>query len=91
RANLIRFNFLAEREAFTRTETGHYHLNVVRMKTASQELAGRILQLQGDGDLEGVRALEKQYGTLSSTLTSDLSRVEAGGVPVDVIFQHANK
>ncbi|MBF0627733.1 MAG: Zn-dependent hydrolase [Magnetococcales bacterium] len=89
RANLIRFNFLREAGAFVRNEQGRYHLKMERMRAAVRELSRRILMLQGDGDLEGVRALEKRYGHLSEELLADLRRVEAAGVPVDVVFQPA--
>ncbi|MEO5347476.1 MAG: hypothetical protein H7834_14030 [Magnetococcus sp. YQC-9] len=87
RANLIRFNYLAERGAFERDEEGRYRVHVERMRAAASELAGVILKLQGDGDQEGVRALENGYGTLSATLIADLLRVEAAAIPVDVVFK----
>ncbi|MBF0262051.1 MAG: Zn-dependent hydrolase [Magnetococcales bacterium] len=89
RANLIRFNFLAEQGAFTRDDEGRYRVDTERMRAASRELAGLILRLQGDGDLEGVRMLEKRHGTLSATLIADLQRVEAAAIPIDVVFKSA--
>ncbi|WP_420904137.1 dipeptidyl-peptidase 3 family protein [Candidatus Magnetaquiglobus chichijimensis] len=89
RANLIRFNFLAEHGAFTRSDEGRYRVDTERMRAASRELAGLILRLQGDGDLEGVRTLEKRHGTLSATLIADLQRVEAASIPIDVVFKSA--
>lgn len=86
RANLIRFNYFQEQKVFVRSQTGRYHVDMGRMKTASQTLADRILRLQGDGDQVGVRALEKQYGTAGAELLADLQRVEGLGIPVDVVF-----
>ncbi|MEO5331594.1 MAG: hypothetical protein H7839_06185 [Magnetococcus sp. YQC-5] len=86
RANLIRFNYLLERQAFIRHKDGHYHVDIRRMKEALQELAGLILRLQGECDAEGVAAWEKQYGTPGPELTADLRRMEAKGIPADVVF-----
>ncbi|MBF0417157.1 MAG: Zn-dependent hydrolase [Magnetococcales bacterium] len=89
RANLIRFNFLSEQGAFTRSDEGRYRVDTGRMRAASRELAGLILKLQGDGNLQGVRILEKHYGTLSASLIADLQRVEAAAIPIDVVFKSA--
>ncbi|MBF0270640.1 MAG: Zn-dependent hydrolase [Magnetococcales bacterium] len=86
RANLIRFNFLQAGGAFARDRQGRYRVDVARMREASRELASRILILQGNGDLNGVRELERRYGTLSAELLADLRRVEEAGIPVDVAF-----
>src|SRR5690606_36520111 len=47
RANMLRFNFFAERGAFVRDkETGKYHVDVEKMRAASDELAGKLLTVQ---------------------------------------------
>ncbi|MBF0613657.1 MAG: Zn-dependent hydrolase [Magnetococcales bacterium] len=87
RANLIRFNFLREAGAFERDDWGYYRVNIPRMRVASQELARRILMVQGNGDLAGVRELERHFGVLTADLLVDLRRIEEQTIPVDVVFQ----
>ncbi|MBF0162301.1 MAG: Zn-dependent hydrolase, partial [Magnetococcales bacterium] len=87
RANVIRFNYLREKGAFTRNATGRYRVDLARMKAASAELAQHLLRLQGDGDAPGVRALEQQYGKRDEALLADLRRMEGAGIPFDVVFQ----
>lgn len=50
KANMIRFNFFKEKEAFTKTEKGTYKVNFAKMETAMKELSELILTLQGNGD-----------------------------------------
>lgn len=88
RANIVRFNFFAERGAFTRdARTGRYRVNKERMRAAVEELAARILRLQGDGDYEGAKRWMDEAGTMPATLRADLERVNSLGIPVDVVFE----
>ncbi|MBF0181647.1 MAG: Zn-dependent hydrolase [Magnetococcales bacterium] len=89
RANLIRFQYLREQGAITRTAGGRYRADLERMESASRGLAERILRLQGDGDAEGVRALERRYGVVSPELAADLRRVEDLAIPTDVAFEES--
>lgn len=88
RANVAAMNFLERRGAFTRdAATGRYRVNVERMQSAANELAQTILTLQGNGDYDGVGAFQREYGTISPTLKSDLDRLNARGIPVDIVYQ----
>ena len=53
-ANMVRFNFFADRGAFTRDAQGHYRVDMPTMRRAVDELSGVLLKLQGDGDYAGV-------------------------------------
>lgn len=88
RANLVRYNFFAERGAFTREETtGLYRIDPEKLAAASQALSERILTLQGDGDYDAVAAFVDQYQVIGSTLQADLDRVAAAGIPVDIVYE----
>ena len=88
KANLIRFNFFKERDAFTRDdETGTYQIDFDKTKAASNELSRAILTLQGDGDYDGVAAFVAKYGVVDSVLQGDLDRLASAGIPVDIIYQ----
>ena len=87
RANIAAMNFLERRGAFTRESNGRYRVNFARMQEATDELARTILVLQGNGDYDGVGRFTEQYGTISSTLQSDLERLNARGIPVDIVYE----
>ncbi|MEQ8240102.1 MAG: Zn-dependent hydrolase [Cyclobacteriaceae bacterium] len=87
KANMIRFNFFEEKEAFTRTEEGKYKVNFEKMKAASNDLSALILKLQGDGDYKGVDALVKEKGKIGTQLQADLDRLSEMNIPVDVVFE----
>jgi hypothetical protein len=57
------------------------------MRAAVDTLAGQILRFQGDGDYAAVKEFMATRATLSPTLRADLARLEAKGVPVDVVFE----
>ncbi|NNC82571.1 MAG: Zn-dependent hydrolase [Flavobacteriales bacterium] len=88
KANMLRFNFFKERNAFIRDETtGTYRVDMEQMKKAMDELSEVILTLQGDGDSEGVKQLIEKYGKIDAELQADLDRLNDAGIPVDVVFR----
>jgi hypothetical protein len=87
RANMVQFNFFAEQGAFARDADGRYLVDFERMREAVRALAGRILVLQGDGDYDGVDALLASHGVIREELAADLARLNAAGIPVDVVFE----
>jgi hypothetical protein len=88
RANVVRFNFFEEMGAFTRDpDTGTYAVDFDRTMEAMEALSAKILALQGDGDYEGVLELMATYGQVGPQLQSDLERVNAAGIPVDIVFE----
>ncbi len=88
RANLLRFNFFKEKEAFSLDPAvGKYRVNPERMKAAVGDLSRLILMLQGDGDYEGVKKLMREKGEIDSQLRKDLDRIRSAGIPVDIVFE----
>ena len=87
-ANLLRFNEFREAGAFTYdAESGTYRVDFDQMTAAMNALAEKILRFQGDGDLEGVRAFVETQGQIGEALQTDLDRVGAAGIPVDIIYE----
>jgi hypothetical protein len=87
RANMVRFNFFAERGAFSRDEgTGTYRVHPERMAAAVAELSETILRLQGDGDHAAASAFLEERGAIGPELEADLARLAGAGIPVDVVF-----
>jgi hypothetical protein len=88
RANMVRFHFFEREGAFERdAASGTYRANFERMPHAIAALSEKILRLQGDGDLEGAKALASEMGAIGPTLEADLERLGAAGIPVDVVFE----
>lgn len=88
KANMIRFNYFKEREAFTyNPETGTYRVNFERFQRAVNTLSGLILKLQGDGDYQSTHELFNTKGVIGQALQEDLDRVSKAGVPRDIIFK----
>ncbi|HKS05043.1 MAG TPA: hypothetical protein VJR92_01920 [Gemmatimonadaceae bacterium] len=88
RANIVSFNFLAERSAFVRdSTTATYRVDFEKMKSALNELTQKILTMQGDGDYAAVEAFQTQYGTIGPQLRADLDRLGTKGIPVDLVFE----
>jgi hypothetical protein len=87
RANLAAFNFLAEQGAFARDASGHWRVDVPKFEAAMTALTRTIITLQGTGDYAGVGAFEAKYGVVGPELRADLDRLDAKGIPVDIVFE----
>ena len=88
RANMVRFNYFREQGAFSRDEaTGRYRVDFEAMREAVAGLSELILTLQGDGDYEGVAQLMEERGVVPPELQADLDRLDAAGIPRDIIFE----
>jgi len=87
KANMLRFNYFSQQEAFTKDKDGAYSVNMEKMKDAIAGLSAKILKLQGDGDRAGVIALMRKDGNVSTALQKDLDRLTTADIPVDVVFE----
>lgn len=87
-ANLLRFNFFKQADAFSRDEeTGTYSVNLERMEHAVSALSEKILRLQGDGDYTGATEFVAEMGVIGPVLDEELRRIASEGIPVDVVFE----
>ena len=87
RANMLRFNYFKEKEAFIRNDNGTYTLNYDKITQAMNDLSALILKLQGDGDYDAVEKLMKEKGSISHQLQKDLDRLVEKNIPVDITFE----
>ena len=85
--NIILYNYLKEKEAFSIDRSGDYVVDFDKAEAAATELASRVLTIQGDGDREAARRLIETYGTPSETLLLDFAAMKRARIPVDVRFQ----
>ena len=91
KANMIRFNFFEEYQAFSRNEDGLYQVDMLKMAEAIDALSNKILTLQGDGDYEGVAKLVADKGIIKAQLQQDLDKLTAADIPVDIHFKQGIK
>ena len=89
KANMLRFNYFYDHNAFTRNdEDGTYRVNMDKMRDAVASLSRLILELQGNGDKDGVTRLGQESGRIGAQLQADLDRLMAKGIPVDIRFTY---
>lgn len=86
-ANMITFNTLLRAGAITRNDKGFYKVNVEKMRQTITKLAGDLLRLQGNGDMAAVENFMKSMAVVEPTLASDLKKINAAGIPKDLIFE----
>ena len=88
RANLIRFNYFKEKEAFTfDTVSQTYKVDFEKMQEASESLSRKILTLQGDGNYQAVSEFVDTYMVMGEQLKANLDRLGEQNIPVDVTFE----
>jgi hypothetical protein len=86
RANMMRFNYFADFGAFERGEDGRYRVIEDRFSEAVDALSREILMMQGDGDYARAGLMLDELGQVGPALQADLDRIDAAGIPVDVVF-----
>lgn len=88
KANMIRFNYFKEQNAFSYdAQKGTYKVNFDEFQQAMNSLSEKILTLQGNGDYEGVGKLFDEMGVVGAELQKDLDRVGNAGIPRDIVFK----
>jgi hypothetical protein len=91
KANMVRFNYFLEKQAFSKQANGTYAINFEKMKVASQDLTALILMIQGEGDYEAAKKLVENKGIITTDLQADLDKVDAAGIPTDIVFEQGPK
>ncbi len=86
KANLLRFNFLKDAGAIIRNADGTYAVNFEKWDAAAEGLIKKIMQIQGDGDYDGLKKWLDEKCKISDELKADLARLDAEKIPVDIIF-----
>jgi hypothetical protein len=88
KANMVRFYYFQEQEAFSRDpETGTYKVNFENMTKAMTSLAQNILVVQGDGNYNAAKQMLDSMGYIKEELQVDLNRINESNIPVDIRFK----
>lgn len=92
KANMVRFNYFAEKGAFTRDEaTGTYKVDFEKMSEAMNSLGREILVIQGNGDYDAAKAMVNKLGIIKDQLQADLNRINEAGIPRDIRFKQGKE
>ena len=92
KANMIRFNFFQDMDAFEKDpESAAYRINVENFEAAVEALSRTLLMIQGDGDYAGAAKLIADKGIIKADLQADLDRLSEARIPVDVVFNQGKK
>ncbi len=88
RANLVRFNYLRDQQAFVLDEVdGTYSIDGEGVREAMLGLSEKLLRLQGDGDYEGAAEFWEQSGVIGPGLQAALDRLGERSIPVDILYR----
>ena len=86
KANMMCFNFFAEKGAFERLDHGRYRVNFENIRMAMNEWAAKVLIFEGDGDYAGASSYLEVNGKIHESLQSDLDRLKTANIPVDIVY-----
>lgn len=87
KANMMRFNFLREKGAVTRTDDGQYKVNFEKLEKAMEDLINIIITIQGKGNYEKAEKMVKEDGVVKDQLANDLEKLEKANIPVDIVLE----
>jgi len=88
RANLAEFNFFKEQGAFSRdSTTGTYRVDFAKMQKAVDAFSDKVLELQGNGDYDGVTAFLPTPEQMDPQLKKDLATLASADIPTDIVFK----
>ncbi|MBQ7062791.1 MAG: Zn-dependent hydrolase [Bacteroidales bacterium] len=85
-ANIMCFNFMEDKGAFTRGKNGKYTVNVEKMHRALAEWAALVIKTEGDGDYKTAKTYAEKNGVVRPSLAADLKKLEQANIPVDIRF-----
>jgi len=87
KANMMRFNYFEENEAFTKNEDGTYTVNFEKMQEAMISLMNEILYIEGNGDYDKAKQWIEEKGKIMPGLQADLDLLNSSDIPVDIVFK----
>jgi len=91
KANMLSMKYFADNGAFVLQENGYYKVNLDEMKAAVVSLVEKILTVQGNGDYEAAKAWVEGDGVMTEDLRVALDKVNAAGIPVDIVFKQGKE
>lgn len=90
-ANMMCFNFLQDKGAFTCDANGKYKIDVEKMRVAMNEWAALILQTEGEGDYDFAKKYAAENGKVRPELQKALDVIAGANIPRDIRFNQGVK
>lgn len=90
-ANIMCFNYMQDKKAFSRTKDGRYVVDIKKMRKAIEEWAALVLKTEGDGDYKAATEYATKNGVVRAELEKDLKAIEKAKIPVDIVFEQGHK
>lgn len=90
-ANIMCFNYMMDKGAFSRNKEGKYVVNPQRMRKAIEEWAALVIKMEGEGDYNTAKEYAAKNGVVRPELAKDLKTIENANIPIDVNFIQGEK
>jgi len=87
KANMMCFNFMEDKKAFTRNPDGTYRVDFETAKKAINEWAALVIKTQAEGDYEFAKTFRTENGGIRESLQNDLNKIRDAKIPRDIRFQ----
>ncbi len=85
-ANMMCFNFMQDKGAFTRDSRGKYVVDIQKTTEAMNEWAAFILKIEGDGNYDLAKKYAAENGKVRVDLQNDLDAIAKAGIPRDIVY-----
>ena len=86
KANMMCFNFMESKGAFSRNAEGKYIVDFEKAKVAINEWANLIITTQANGDYDFATQFRAENGGITPALQADLDKINGAGIPKDIRF-----
>jgi hypothetical protein len=90
-AEMMEFNYLLERGAVKRQDSGKYAIDYAAMPGAIADLAKELLDMEATGDRERAETWFRKYDVIPSDLEASLKAASKVPVDVDPVFSFPEK
>jgi len=90
-AEMMEFNYLAERGAIRRNANGRYAIDYGKMPGAIADLARELLEIEATGDRLRAENWFKKYDTMPAELQASLQAASDVPVDIDPVFSFAER
>jgi hypothetical protein len=85
-AEMMEFNYLAEKRAVTRDASGRYAVDYARIPGAVSDLAKELLEIEATGDRKRAESWFSRYDRMPRELTESLAAAKDVPVDIDPVF-----
>ena len=89
KANMMCYNYMEDRGAFTRNHEGKWVIDFEKAAAAVDSWASLILETQATGNFEFAQKYAADNASIRPALAADIAKVNEAGIPRDITFEWA--